>query len=181
MNKKKNQINKNQAGFTLIELLLSMALIGILTASMVQIVRFSETEKNLTLAKNQVRQSIRTAQSYSLAIPNKLNIGADLQHICGFGFHVVDTDNYELFYTYAKKWDNPGKACSECLKFLTANDDCGYEKIAQDSKKIPEGVELTNASDQNVFFKAPYGDTSGGEIKLNNAPAVSISSTGLIQ
>lgn len=144
----KSNVKKNRrAGFSLIELTISMAMVVILAASTIQIARFSDTQKNLTLATDQVRASIRTAQSYALSIPN--SGGA---HVCSVGFRVVSSSTYEVFYTAATNAEyatNPGTACSTHL--------AGTSGAVLQAGSLPNGITFTTASG-NVNFKVPYGE-----------------------
>lgn len=143
----------NKSGFTLIELMISMAMIAILSAAALQIARFSDTQKNLTLATDEMKAAIRMAQSYSLSIPNTESD----QHVCGFG---VRTENngkdYFVFYTYA---DNNA--------FKNNTNVC--DTVAYKSWSVANGRELesfsfssesgvTISTDKEVFFESPYGD-----------------------
>jgi prepilin-type N-terminal cleavage/methylation domain-containing protein len=146
------------SGFTLIELLISMALIAILTGSAIQIARFSDTHKNLTLAANEMSAVIRSAQSSSLSIPNPQD-----RHVCGFGVWFGDKDvaatdtQYEMFYTYVVDGvftTNP-KTCDENAGYRDGT--TNYELI--EAHALPNGVTLDGGVvDETIFFKVPYGE-----------------------
>lgn len=154
----KNCQSKANFGFTLLELVISMALIAILTSSAMQIARFSDTQKNLTLATDELRAVIHSAQSSSLSIPNEQD-----RHVCGFGVYFGDPatalvkTQYETFYTYVAPADfalDPN-ACSqaEYLKKGATN------HTTIEKKALPKEVELGPAiADTTIFFKVPYGD-----------------------
>jgi prepilin-type N-terminal cleavage/methylation domain-containing protein len=157
---KNHKLKTGSAGFTLLELLISMALIAILTGSAIQIARFSDTLKSLTLAADEMRAVIRSAQSSALSIPNPLD-----QHVCGFGIYFGDpgipgTDTqYEMFYTVvdnATFVGNP-KTCDENASYRDGS--TNYVSIPDGKHALPEGVSL-NASivDETIFFKVPYAE-----------------------
>lgn len=181
MKKVKGQKNENNSGFTLIELLLTLALISILTGSMLTIARFSDTNKNLTLAKDQVRGAIRTAQSYSLSIPNT-TVG---NHVCGFGFYRSGSSQYKVYYTMASSsaWDNdPRAACLSCDSY----GDCTTQDVMTQS--LPQNVDF-DTSNFDVFFSAPYGEVTRhngstitiGKVSGSGTDSLSINSSGEIK
>lgn len=137
-------IISKSSGFTLIELMLSMAILAILSASTIQIARFTDTQKNLTLAADQVRVGIRTAQGYALSVPNTTS------HICSFGFSASGS-NYRIFYTSVSDNDyknDPSNACA------THYQDTPGTELSTGS--LPTGVQFN--TDRSVWFKVPYGE-----------------------
>ena len=171
------------AGFSLIELMLSIGLIAILSATMLRIANFTTTEKNLILAIDQVRQGLRSAQAYSLTIPN-----SNIKHICGFGLRVVNSGTqYEIFYTTATDaaWDaNPINACSVCNTYMSgATVQCDGSSSLQ-TVDLQGNVTFINPDDDYAFFRAPYGDpASPRDFDLNggNTPDISVKTTGKIE
>ena len=156
------------SGFTLLELVISMALIAILTGSAIQVARFSDTHKSLTLAADEMKAVIRSAQSSSLSVPNPLDL-----HVCGFGVYFGDhsTPNtntqYETFYTYvanATFVSNP-KTCDEIQTYR----DGSTNYVSIEKKALPAGTTINAAIlDETIFFKVPYGevyDNNGDELE----------------
>lgn len=158
MKNKKEKINKSDQGFSLVELIVVVALIGILTSIIITSANFSETQKNLTLAKNELQSAVRVAQSYSLSIPDE-----GVENICGFGIYVKDVNSYEIYYTFDDDPVNP-PACS----------DAGLQDpaVASTSTRIQGGTFPAKSNVQfdpalsppnsYIFFQAPYGDKGTG-------------------
>ena len=151
-------------GFTLIEVLLSIAMIAILSASVIQLASFSDTHKSLTLATDELRASIREAQSSALSIPTPLD-----RHVCGFGIRIVDaavvTDpdvEYEIFYTWVTDGDfaaNP-ETCREDVSYLNGSA-TNYEVIRVVT--LSDGLEFESGADTTLFFVVPYGEVYGDD------------------
>ena len=68
-----------------------------------QVARFSDTHKNLTLATDELRAVLRTAQSSSLSIPLIDSTDDTKQHICGYGVYIQNATDYRLFSSYVTK------------------------------------------------------------------------------
>ncbi len=164
--------NKNR-GFTLIELIVSLAMVAIVTGSVLQVARFTDTHKSLVLATNEVRAILRTAQSSALSIPNP-----QAEHVCGYGVYINNVSQYELYYTYVI--DDDYKADSNaCIN------DVGYRTYACADKKIMQALKLTdnlNFASQigkSIFFSVPYGEVFGDDGDLLSADLVyTITNTG---
>lgn len=146
-------INKNSQGFSLIELMIAVALIAILTSIIVTTASFSDTQKNLTLTKNELQAAIRLAQSYSLSIPEMEN-----GNVCGFGVEVEDLRKYSIFYTYNSDAGGEPEACENDP---TATGTTVIKEVIKDVE-IAENKKVTVASDGIAFFQSPYGDFFGG-------------------
>lgn len=143
------------SGFTFVELVISVAMIAILSASIIQMARFSDTHKSLTLASDEFRAALRTAQSSALSIPNPQD-----RHVCGFGVYIPDNavDNqYEVFYTYVDNVtfvDNP-EICKTDSSYRDGT--TGYEIV--NGTTLPESVTFQNPVNETIFFIVPYGET----------------------
>lgn len=171
----------NRRGFTLIELMISMAMIAILSAAVLQIARFSETQKNLTLATSELKSAVRMGQSYALSIPNSV----DDQHICGFGVRIESNNTYSIFYTYLR--ESTFRSNSDLC------DNANNQSWSPTGGAIMQRIESFNISaggvsvgsvNADVFFKSPYGDPvssarftiSSGGVSKN----INISSSGQV-
>jgi len=145
-------------GFTLIELIISLAMVAIITGAVLQVARFSDTHKSMTLATDQFRAVLRTAQSSALSVPIHEISDPDKQHICGYGVYIKDSSEYLLFYTTVKKNDfktNPF-SCRDDEEYRY------YDGRPQDTNdiqsfKLEDGLKFT-ATDRSIFFIAPYGE-----------------------
>ena len=145
-------INKKNQGFSLIELMIAVALIAILTSIIVTTASFSDTQKNLTLTKNELQAAIRLAQSYSLSIPEMEN-----ENVCGFGVEVKDARKYSIFYTYNNDAGGDPTACKD-----DPLEDGSTTKETIKDVTIAENKKVTVTSNGIAFFRAPYGDFFGG-------------------
>jgi prepilin-type N-terminal cleavage/methylation domain-containing protein len=150
--------NKNNQGFSLIELMVSISLIAILTSIIISVANFSETQKNLTLARNELQAVVRLAQSYSLSIPN---VGRS--DVCGFGVKLdpVNLGQYLVFYTYNTDVTNFPDLCktdpiTETLTTISS-------EIIKTIKIEDEKLTITGSADDLVFFESPYGDVHNEE------------------
>ena len=160
------QIDKNKnRGFSLVELMVAVALIAVLTSIIITTARFSETQKNLTLATDAVQSTIRLAQSYSLSIPNE---GDD--NICGFGFYVKTDKSYAVYYTY----DNDPTDSSTCDDFVDPAVSIRTE-LETGSFSDDEKVKFdSSAVGEYAFFSSPYGDVK----KSNSFKLISTGNSG---
>jgi len=146
-------INKNNQGFSLIELMIAVALIAILTSIIITTASFSDTQKNLTLTKNELQAAIRLAQSYSLSIPEMEN-----ENVCGFGVEIEDARKYSIFYTYNSDAGGDPTACKD-----DPLEDGSIIKETIKDVTIAENKKVTVSSVGEIaFFQAPYGDFFGG-------------------
>ncbi len=153
------QKQKN-TGFTLIEMVVVMGMIGIVSMATLKLVRFSDINKNLTLATAEVKGAIRTAQTLALAPPIIEESGV-VRHICGF---VVknSTPNDNLIITTVFPKNNEVKFCRELSNINQicdggTNTTCEeYETKHFDGFSVKEGT-----GDVKIFFRAPYGEVIG--------------------
>ena len=161
------KINKNR-GFTLLELIISLAMIAIVTGAVLQIARFSDTHKSLTLARDQLRAVIRSAQSSSLSIPNP-----DGRHVCGYGIYVNNATDYELFYTFVETnvYEIDPNTCINDQTYRTYSGTAAgtsRDTIQNFNLKFSESsvnnLEFDVADRlRSIFFIAPYGEVFGND------------------
>ncbi len=165
---KKSLKNKRKNGFTLIEMLISMAMIAILTGTILQVVKISEINRILFLNANEVVSVMRFAQSSALtAFFDEENAN---RVICGIGFVATSQTDYLLFYTYVNRASyqlNPN-ICNQ-TQYLTYNTN---QKKILNQFKLKGGV-LFNAgsygNNNGVVFKVPYGEVySNGSNNFNS-------------
>lgn len=179
--KRKNK-KLNKSGFTLIELMISMAMIAILSATALQIARFSDTQKNLTLATDEMKAAIRMAQSYSLSIPNTESD----QHVCGFGVRVQDDTTYHVFYTYVGDADfrSDTDVCDEPNNHKWAPTGGAAKGILESFNFSSESGVTITTPDEEVFFESPYGDpVSSAEFDISGGGGsknINVSSSGQV-
>ena len=170
-----NYQSSDQKAFTLIEVLISLAMIAILTGATLQVVRFSDTQKSLTIEADKLRAAVREVRSYSLSIPN---VRSDPKHICGFGVY-ADSNYYQLFYTFTTDFSNPATSCLACTTYVSGGN-CTKENIGA-SVNFPAGMTINS---KQVFFRTPYGNVinSGNFIisRGTSSAIISISSYGKI-
>lgn len=151
------------------ELVISLAMVAIITGAVLQVARFSETHKSLTLGMDELRAVIRSAQSSSLSIPNP-----EARHVCGYGVYVSNVpdaatgliNSYELFYTYVETdvyRDDPN-TCINVDDYRTyANTTTGTSRDTIQNFKLSENLEFTAHVGQSIFFIAPYGEVFGND------------------
>lgn len=143
-------------GFTLIELLISLAIVAIVTGSVLQVARFSDTHKSLVLATDEFKAALRMAQSSSLSIPNP-----EGEHICGYGVYIISDGNnnsYELFYTDVNNATfraNPNTCRDEAIYRDYSN--APAATVIQ-TFKLSDGLEFSTGVGEGIFFRAPYGE-----------------------
>lgn len=145
----------------MIEILIVLGMIALLTASVLSIASFSESKKNLTLAADQLRVAIRTAQSYALSIPQ---IGNSGEHICGFGVYTTSAGEFVIFYNATNDSSDPKAENCKTADYSKYNSS-GTSTDVQ-SYKLTDGIDFT--SQQSIFFKVPYADVyndSGSRIQ----------------
>ena len=158
MQKTKNNPKNNFSAFTLIEVVISLAMVAIVTSAALQLARFSDTHKSLTLALDQLRAALRSAQSSALSTPNPQG-----RHVCGYGLYVKDTTTFELFYTFATNAQfsaNPNYCSSaggaSLRSFSLAP--AGQKEVTQ-TLSLESGLQFSSEVGKSVFFITPYGET----------------------
>ncbi|MFO7807339.1 MAG: type II secretion system protein [Candidatus Moraniibacteriota bacterium] len=161
-----NKKNKN-TGFTLIEILISVGIIAILSATMLQVTSISNTQKQLTIEVSKAQSFLRMAQSYSLSIPQ--DVVTSTRHICGFGFYPATEKDYKVFYVYNENFNSNPEACENESNY-TPSSSIGSEIIEEASLSGDYEFASFGVS-KAVFFKAPYGRVyeSGGPSKMEGA------------
>lgn len=156
--KNKNINKKINAGFTLIELIVSIAIVMILSSVILNVARFSDTHKSLTLARDEVRVAIRLAQTSSLSIPNP-----EEKHICGYGLYIEDAKTYKLYYISVSDADfeaNPN-SCRDEINYHSYNL-AGATQIKEFStRRLGEDLEFTSHITKSLFFRVPYSEVYG--------------------
>jgi prepilin-type N-terminal cleavage/methylation domain-containing protein len=159
---KKSKQNKN-SGFTLLEILISIGIIAILSAAMLQVTAVTNTHKQLSIETNKVQSFIRMAQSYFLSIPRDVN----REHICGFGFYPATNTIYRVFYVYNDNFESNPQACENTSNFVPSPS-VGMEVM--ESETLKEGYEFNSFGESEaVFFKAPYGEIYQNGSSLSGA------------
>jgi prepilin-type N-terminal cleavage/methylation domain-containing protein len=155
------------AGFTLIELVIVMAMIGIISSASFKLIRFSDTNRSLSIAAAELKGAIRTAQTLALAPPT-IDDGSGtgkLRTICGFGIRNGDSDNkVEIVYSYSIAGEV--KDCRRIDSFATACD--GSNTCLPYETKFFDGFTISQpASSGGIFFRSPYGKVFGaGDITI---------------
>ncbi len=163
MNIEKQKQKQKNTGFTLIEMVVVMGMIGIISMTTLKLVRFSDINKNLTLATAEVKGAIRTAQTLALAPPIKTDGSGNVLHICGF---VVRNDNSigsnNLRIDTVTPADGKVETCRQ-LKTLAKICDGGTTTDCNEYEtKYFDGFEIKKGTDDvKIFFKAPYGEVIG--------------------
>lgn len=163
------QLSTVEAGFTLIELILSMAMVAILTAAVIGLANFSDTHKSLTLAADEFRAAIRSAQSSSLSIPNPTD-----EHVCGFGIKILSANTYETYYTYLTPGQFQGDPdmCKTEVQFLDGSEvGTLVNYVIVSSHTLPNPLVFDGSRiGESIFFKTPYG-----EVHANNGSLATVS------
>ncbi len=167
-------------GFTLIELMISIAIVVIVTGTVLTVARMSDTNKNLTLSAGELKATIREAQTNAL-VGGSGNIE---KHICGYGVEVISDaikkDEYQIFYTYAEdsEFDNNPRICDES-EGQDSFPGIVKEALAESRLKLKDGVVFSeDSAEAKVFFLGPYGEASstgftlereggGGSVTIN--------------
>jgi prepilin-type N-terminal cleavage/methylation domain-containing protein len=161
--KNKNINKKLNSGFTLIELIVSIAIVMILSSVILNVARFSDTHKSLTLARDEVRVAIRLAQTSSLSIPNP-----EEKHVCGYGLYIEDIKTYKLYYIFVKDTDfesNPN-SCQDEVSYHSYNL-AGATQIKEFStRKLGEDLEFKLHIGESLFFRVPYSEVYGDDGQL---------------
>jgi len=187
------KINKNyEKGFTLIELVVSIAIVAILSGVVLQISKFSDTHKSLTLARDKVRVMVRLAQNSSLSIPNP-----EQKHICGYGMYIEDAKNYKVFYTFASDGDfgNDPNTCRDDVIYHSYNLVPGTQRSDLITGSLGDALVFTSHVGESIFFRVPYSEVYGNDgqqlvanyqIDINNTnvgatKSVTINSVGKIE
>ncbi len=158
---KNRKINKKlNGGFTLIELVVSIAIVIILSGVIVNISRFSDTHKSLTLARDEVRVAIRSVQNSSLSIPNP-----EKKHVCGYGLYLESDKVYKTFYTFVSDSDfedNPN-ACRDEVSYSSYNLVASGQREDISSRKLGDALQFTSHIGESIFFKVPYSEVFGDD------------------
>ncbi|MEA1925914.1 MAG: prepilin-type N-terminal cleavage/methylation domain-containing protein [Patescibacteria group bacterium] len=156
--------NKNR-GFTLIELIVSLAMVAIVTGSVLQVARFTDTHKSLVLATDEVRAILRMAQSSALSIPNP-----QAKHICGYGVYISNVSQCELYYTYVAENDYKvdSNACISDVSYRSYVSAGADKKIVQ-TLTLADNLNFTLQVGKSVFFSVPYGEVFGDDGNLLSA------------
>lgn len=162
-------------GFTLIEMVLVMAMITIVTGAVLNIARFSDTHKNLTIAADELLANLRIAQSKALVTFQPED---GTQHVCGYGISVKELGDessggtYELFYSFATEsdfQDNP-EFCEDNEALGRYAEALALGKLAvAEVFHLPGGVVFAGDIGESVFFRAPYGESTAGDFVIQKS------------
>lgn len=157
MEKNKNLKFICKRGFTLIEILITMGIVMFLSASMLQIIRVSDTQRGLIIGAEEVKSGVRLAQTYALSIPQD----STQRHICGFGVHPSGSELI-VYYLYNNDFRSNPESCD--TNNIDYSPGSGLTRV--DVKTVDLGSEF-NVTGQDIYFKSPYGEVyveSGGEL-----------------
>lgn len=172
---KKNKIKINKkgilqekSGFTMIEIIMGMGIVIFLSAAMFRVVSVSNTNQGLIVNGEKIKAGIRTAQSYSLSIPQE---SGEKRHVCGYGINRQNDTSFVLYYLYAieSSFRDDVDLCdyNDRLRYTNGS---GIGKVDLQIINLNNGYSINQYED--VFFKSPYG-----EIIVNGIP---LSSSGIV-
>jgi len=147
----------------------------IVTGASVQVFRFADTHKNLTITTDEFIGNLRVVQGRALSFyrSNENNE----RHTCGFGIKILDNKKYIVYSTWAhheQYLKNPnvcheGLGVSEKDVFYSYDNANGLDVnneggIKEEEKfTLRKGVVFAdNSLDEDIFFLAPYS-----EVKTN--------------
>ncbi len=145
----KKKKKDNSQGFTIIELIISMAIIAILTGSIVQVVRFSNTFKAVNIEANSLRDIVRTAQLYSLFSPDLENLTSE-EKVCGFGVQVGGKGL--IFYNYIDL--TAGENIKDCENKRVY--DPGESRTVENSEVVFS--PKVSVVGEDIYFEVPFGE-----------------------
>jgi len=162
-NKKQKTATASRQGFTLVEIIITMGIIMLLSASMLQIVTVSETQQGLTLNMEKIKSGLRLAQTYSMSIPQE----SFQIHTCGFGVY-PNGDTLIVYYVYNTNFRSYPEACGDSSNYDYTPDD-PLSSVIKD-EIVLDGYSV---SGPEIFFKSPYAGVysdraglDGDEIRL---------------
>ncbi len=161
MKNKKTDKKLNNKGFTLIELIVSISIVVILSGVVLNVSRFSDTHKSLTLARDEVRVAIRSAQTSSLSIPNP-----EKKHVCGYGVYIQTNKIYKIFYIYVSDSDfgNNPNSCRDETNYHSYTLVAGTQKEDLSTRTLGNDLEFEAANvGKGIFFRVPYSDVFGDD------------------
>ena len=157
MNKNKKTKLAGRQGFTLIEVLITAGIVMFLSASMLNIIKVSDTQRGLIIKTEEVKSGVRLAQTYSLSVPQD----SPQRNICGFGVH-PDNSTLIVYYLYNPDFASDSEACN--------TNDIDYSPPASlirvNVKTVNLGSEYS-VSGNDIYFRSPYGGVyveGGGEL-----------------
>lgn len=127
-----------EKGFTLIELLITLAVISILTAAVLNSFNEILNEQKRTQAAAQVKNDLRSAQNRALS-------GIDQENYSGWGLAFVTAEN--TYHLCGRKGDSTN--CSTQLDAIT----------------LPQGVVIKNAPNY-VVFQIITGENLSGAVTI---------------
>ena len=154
-NKRKTKLN----GFNLLELMIVIAIIGVMSVVGIVSLNNSRYFSKLKSAQEEVSATLKTAQNY--ALQGK----AQSSEVCGYGFHFIPNQRYEIFYN---KLNSTNKDCQ------TQNTNPAYlhhrgDSVVSDGPfQLPKGTILKSPAISNteLFFSIPRANV----FNRNGAP-----------
>lgn len=174
VNKLKDKNIKNR-GFTLVEVIISITILIVLATAVFSVSRFSDTHKDLTLAKSELEATIRFAQISAVSVPV-----ADKDHVCGFGVYFDSSGmKYDVFYNFVDEGvyrANPD-VCLEDSSYRIY--DPGRSVFVSDeSHQLFDKLQLDpDDRGKAIFFSTPYGqfcDNNGDFFDLSDFEEIKI-------
>ena len=172
----KNKSKTKNKGFTLIELIISLAMVAIVTGAALQVARFSDTHKSLTLAVDEFQAGLRTAQSSALSIPNP-----DNRHVCGYGIYIQNGVTYDLFYTYVSnaQFELDPETCNNDNNYRSYNLAGAGNRAVIESTTLTGNLQFTTEVGRSIFFIVPYGQAFANDgSELGGDVTYTIQNTG---
>jgi prepilin-type N-terminal cleavage/methylation domain-containing protein len=165
----KKRVFQEKRGFTLIEIIMGMGIVIFLSAAMFRVVSVSNTNQGLIVNAEKIKAGIRTAQSYSLSIPQE---SGEKRHICGYGINRQTDSSFVLYYLYALESSFSGDVdlCdyNDRLRYTNGS---GIGKVDLQVINLNEGYTINQY--QDVFFKSPYGEILENGVPLSSSSIVS--------
>ncbi len=153
------ETNKN--GFTMIELMVVLALIVIISSTVIINFRGANKTQSLDLAAEKLFSDLKeiqanalNAKEYSGAVP------------CGWGIHYIDADTY-IYYAGGKPG---GLECSD--GGVNRDYQAGQDTVARTIDLQNAGEVELNGAFSDIFFESPNPDTYIGNDKSSGLSTI---------